>query len=182
MLCLVYGSVADVTADKGSSLALLSAEMFLHCRTSLDRLSAQDVGPERWGCPICAAPARRMRGCAASQWATISAGSGHAPTPKVPRHGSPSRHHRRLLGAARDRRRPGSPVVVAVTGGRGRRTRPRRAQRDASRGGDPGSRLRHAGQPADGGGVIDHCAGLNSDGRRRSRGWLSGLALPCESG
>jgi hypothetical protein len=55
MLCLVYGSVADVTADKGSSLALLSAEMFLHCRTSLDRLSAQDVGPERWGCPICAA-------------------------------------------------------------------------------------------------------------------------------
>jgi len=29
--------------------------MFLHCRTSLDRLSAQEVGPERWGCPICAA-------------------------------------------------------------------------------------------------------------------------------
>src|SRR5664279_4607722 len=77
-------------------------------------------------------------GYAASHWATISAGSGHAPTPKVPRHGSPSRHHRRLLDAARDRPRPGSPVVVAVTGGRSRRTRPRRAQRDASRGGDPG--------------------------------------------
>jgi hypothetical protein len=117
-------------------------------------------------------------GYAASHRATISAGSGHAPTPKVARtaaHPSTTTGSLALRGTGGVPARPSwwrLPAGVVDELGHAVRSATHHA------GGDPGSRLRHAGQPADGG-VIDHCAGLNSDGRRRS--WVGCPVLPCRA-